>query len=630
MVTRFPQLVACVLVCPLSFAAIAGAQTHKAAEPSAKPAASVHPAHHATAKHAGTAGASAATSASKSGQAASASGGSDGPPLLPHPHKVYVDAAANRLYWPMDKPFWVRLATSADPNAPSFLLKRVAPESNETTADYNKQGISLEIQGKQFIRWFNYVTKQTVNLEFFTDGAPPVTTATCTGAPTAVVASTTYYGKGLECALASQDNLSGVAHTYYSLDDHAWQPYATALVFDKEKPVTLRYYAVDHVGYAEKPLTMRFIVDLTPPDTVDAITGNAIGKVLSTQADFRITSTDALSGVASVMARFDDQDYAPVVNEQVSVSKLPDGEHTLSYYAVDRVSNQETAHVVHFYLDRLPPVVQAHVIGDKYIAPDGTRYVSARSLVKLTAHDNKIGVQGITYQFEKQPFESYGQPFNLPPTSGSAKLLYRATDRLGNISDISVLPYTMDITAPTTSYRITGPSYRERSDIYITQATRIELSATDDLSGVKEIQYQAVGAAEPTTYTAPFGFATEGRRMLRYWSTDRVNNRETDQALVLITDNTPPKIFANFSLSPTTASGPEGLPVYRTGTSLFLGATDNASGVQQIYYRIDGGKEQEYKTPLTLNRPGKYDLLIRADDNLGNESTKDLKFVING
>ena len=118
--------------------------------------------------------------------------------------------------------------------------------------------------------------------------------------------------------------------------------------------------------------------------------------------------------------------------------------------------------------------------------------------------------------------------------------------------------------------------------------------------------------------------------MLRYWSTDRVNNRETDQALVLITDNTPPKIFANFSLSPTTTSGPGGLAVYRTGTSLFLGATDNASGVQQIYYRIDGGKEQEYKTPLTLNHPGKYDLLIRADDNLGNESTKDLKFSING
>jgi hypothetical protein len=616
MVTRYPLLVASLLVLPLSFAGLAGAQSHKPASPALKPAASTHKLHHLAAKPAPP--------------AAPASAGADGPPLLPHPHKVYVDAADNRLFWPMDKPFWVRLATSPDPNAPSYLMQRVAPESNETTDDYNKQGISLEIQGKQFIRWFNYVTKQTVNLEFFTDGTPPVTTATCTGAPTAVVASTTYYGKGLQCGLASQDNLSGVAHTYYSLDDQPWQPYSTALIFAKEKPVTLRYYAVDHVGYAEKPLTMRFIVDLTPPVTTDAITGNAIGSVLSTQADFRIVSTDALSGVSSVLARFDNQDYAPVENDQVSVAKLPDGEHTISFYAIDRVQNHETPHVVHFYLDRLPPVVQAQVLGDLYMSPDGTRYVSPRSQIKLTATDNKIGVQGITYQFEKQPFESYGQPFTVPAQSGAAKLQYRATDRLGNTSDISVLPYTMDLTSPQTSYRIVGPSYRERSDIYITQATRIVLSATDDLSGVKEIQYQAVGAAEPTTYTAPFGFATEGRRMLRYWSTDRVNNRETDQALVLITDNTPPTIFANFSLSPTTTAGSGGLSVYRTGTSLFLGATDNAAGVRQIYYRINGSKEQEYKTPLTLNNPGKYDLIIRADDNLGNESTKDLRFVIQG
>jgi hypothetical protein len=52
----------------------------------------------------------------------------DGPPVLAHPHKIFVDTEQNKLFWPMDMPFWVRLAASPDANAPSFLLQRVAPD----------------------------------------------------------------------------------------------------------------------------------------------------------------------------------------------------------------------------------------------------------------------------------------------------------------------------------------------------------------------------------------------------------------------------------------------------------------------------------------------------------------------
>ncbi len=54
-----------------------------------------------------------------------APGSFDGPPQLPHPHKVYVDTVDGKLYWPADKPFWVRLAVSPDDNAPSFLLPKI-------------------------------------------------------------------------------------------------------------------------------------------------------------------------------------------------------------------------------------------------------------------------------------------------------------------------------------------------------------------------------------------------------------------------------------------------------------------------------------------------------------------------
>ena len=86
----------------------------------------------------------------------------DGPPVMAHPHKIFVDTEQNKLFWPMDMPFWVRLAASPNANAPSLLLQRVAPDpdihSDITTELYIEEGIELEIRGRQFIRWFNYIT----------------------------------------------------------------------------------------------------------------------------------------------------------------------------------------------------------------------------------------------------------------------------------------------------------------------------------------------------------------------------------------------------------------------------------------------------------------------------------------
>ena len=241
----------------------------------------------------------------------------DGPPIIASPHKVYVDSVNNKLFWPMDKPFWVRLATSPDADAPSYLLQRVTPDSEINTDQYNKEGIALEIRNGQFIRWYNYVTKANTELEFFSDGDPPTTKATCTGAPTVVIADKTYYGVGLRCSLASQDEVSGVDTTYVSINNEAWKSYTAELSLNKEQDVVFRYYATDKVGWAETPSAQRFTVDLSPPTTKHAVEGNAIGTVLSSQARFRITSGDTLSGVQIVNARFDKQDFKPVTDGQV-------------------------------------------------------------------------------------------------------------------------------------------------------------------------------------------------------------------------------------------------------------------------------------------------------------------------
>jgi len=206
---------------------------------------------------------------------------------------------------------------------------------------------------------------------------------------------------------------------------------------------------------------------------------------------------------------------------------------------------------------------------------------------------------------------------------------------VANASATATLPYWMDVAPPVTTYRTVGPVYQERTDVFITRDSRIDLSSSDDASGVKQIEYRSDDETSPHLYSAPVVFPTEARRLVRYWATDQVNNRETEKAVVLITDNTPPVIFANFSLDPNAAgsesAGAQGsVPVYRRYTSLFLGATDNASGVKKILYSLNGAKGIEYHTPVLLDKEGSFDLLIRAEDNLGNQSTKSLHFVIKG
>ena len=67
----------------------------------------------------------------------------------------------------------------------------------------------------------------------------------------------------------------------------------------------------------------------------------------------------------------------------------------------------------------------------------------------------------------------------------------------------------MDLAPPQSQYKVVGPSYQVRSDIYITNATRIELSSTDDASGVQHTEYEAEGEPQPHIYTAPLAFPTK-------------------------------------------------------------------------------------------------------------------------
>jgi hypothetical protein len=550
-------------------------------------------------------------------------------PPLQHKRKVFLDEKEKCVYWPMSKPFWIRLATSPDQNAPSFPLEQVHPGPNASKLKDMNRGIDLEIQGKQFVRWFDIKTGKTTYLKFYADGEPPLLETRMTGAPPHKSGDALFYGKGLTCSISAKDDISGLAGIYVSIDGKPFQPYTGPISPEEEKHYHIRAYAVDRVGYAGEPVSIDFTVDLTPPQTRHQVAaGNRVsaprtsaGQALPPSAAILLQYKDNASGVKETRYNWNHREpFTPYTGKAVKLANKKDGEYTLFYYSEDHVQNRETPKTYTFYLDRTPPSVSARIDGDLYHTGN-TPYVSPRSRIILEAADNKAGVGLIAYKINNKKPSTYGEPFPVPTKQGAHTITFNASDKLGNTGAPVKLAVLMDNTPPSGTHTIRGPQFKLRTDVWITKNTAIHLAAKDKLSGLKAIYYQPGDPAEFRLYDGPVTFTEEGRYRFTFYSTDKVNNKEPAQTGIFIVDNSPPKLVTTFSLNPRGNT-------YPRHTQLFLGATDNSSGIAAIHYSINDGKEQVYIKTIPFHKPGAFTVNIRVEDNVGNASKETIQFSI--
>ena len=104
-----------------------------------------------------------------------------------------------------------------------------------------------------------------------------------------------------------------------------------------------------------------------------------------------------------------------------------------------------------------------------------------------------------------------------------------------------------------------------------------------------------------------------GIHTLTYAGYDNVNNKN-EKSIFFRVDTHGPEIQTQFAVTPKDNK-------YPSYTSLFLSATDQEVGADQIRYRINGGKEQLYVAPLKgFAKNQEYKVEIVAVDLLGNTS----------
>ena len=93
------------------------------------------------------------------------------------------------------------------------------------------------------------------------DTEPPVTNCTLMG----TIGENDWYVSNVEVTLIAIDDTSGVAGTYYKLDDGEWDIYEVPLVVSDDGLYMLYYYSVDFAGNEEAMNEATFKIDQTDP-----------------------------------------------------------------------------------------------------------------------------------------------------------------------------------------------------------------------------------------------------------------------------------------------------------------------------------------------------------------------------
>lgn len=541
------------------------------------------------------------------------------------PGNIYF-SPEGKLFVKSKTPLYLRLATSRDKNAESYILRN----QSSLDPDQSPGSFKFEGHGPHTIRHaadhrIPQKNKDNHIFHVYDDGKAPKSKISVTKAPWVYNGNVNIYGKPVKITLDFNDADSGVFAGYVSLNSESFTTYSMPLSLEQEQDYKLQYYALDNVSNRSKLRTRFYALDFTPPETVTRIIGAHLPMdgedILSPKSRIALKSRDLKAGVKQIRYRFKGK-RGVYQKKALTLGGLKDGSHKLVYAAEDRVKNMEANHTFNFYLDSVPPVAMDQIVGDQF--PKGKKlYVSGRTTIELMATDNKAGVRRIRYYINGKKSRIYGEPFLFPQRNGKASYSYKASDKVLNISSSVTKNVIVDISAPKIRPRYKGEHYYSRKTHYVRLDTEIDLPTTDNLSGVRGVMYKIDDT--PAVFSpGPFTLPSEGAHAVGYQAIDNVNNQSEEMSVLHFVDEKAPEIYHHFSVNPTDSEK----QIYPLKSLLYLAATDKQAGIRNIYYSINGSKDFQYRKPLSFKKRRSYFIKIKAIDNVGNTSVSEVDFEI--
>ena len=312
--------------------------------------------------------------------------------------------------------------------------------------------------------------------------------------------------------------------------------------------------------------------DTTPPESMIVVNSPQVSvngnSYYVSPSSFTITSNDLISGVDYLEYAVDNSTCTKVSYEKPLdfISNLADGPHFVKYHAVDKLGNIEPFKTMNFTIDGNPPDAKIQVLGTSFGA-----YIGKDAKIQLSATDNGSGVDKITYRVDAGTNTVYTDQFGLDQ-EGSHVIYYSASDKLGNVSSEKNYQVQVDTTAPVTSWLITDTSYQvtEGTNTYVNSHSTFTVTAQDILSnnvssGVKEMKYQIGDSAwqvvTSSTQAVSLSDISDGAHIIKYHSSDNVNNTEDDKTYTAIFDGTAPQVLTTFPANNARMKAKQAAPV---------------------------------------------------------------------
>ncbi|HKZ48527.1 MAG TPA: Ig-like domain repeat protein, partial [Thermoplasmata archaeon] len=339
--------------------------------------------------------------------------------------------------------------------------------------------------------------------------------------------------------------------------------------------------ATDAAGLVEAQLPVAeasVLVDTVAPATSASLVGTlGLDGWYVSAVTVDLAASDATSGVLATYYRVDGGAWIPYASPFAIATE---GVHSVLFYSVDAVGNDEVADSLSVRLDLSPPTSSAYPLPP---------FVTDRAiLVAFAATDAASGVASVELWVDTGAGLSYYGTFPAGPvsyvaaTDGPYGFAVRAVDRAGNAEPVPVASASatfVDTDAPETSISLSGTL--GGGGWYVSDVT-LTLTASDPLpgSGVAELRFRVDGGTW-SDYVVPLLLNLDGTHVVDYYVEDVAGNAEPLASVTVRLDRTAPFATAN------------ALPAFETDRtfSVSWSGGDGDSGLDHVllYVSTDSG-----------------------------------------
>ena len=329
-----------------------------------------------------------------------------------------------------------------------------------------------------------------------------------------------WYGAAVDVKLVANDNLSGVAKTFYKVDGGTTQTYGdTAFSFGTEGTHTISFWSVDAAGNTETagaPITLN--IDKTAPSTtvINPISPDS-GWFVTSGIPVAFDANDSGSGIAATYYTIDGG--ARHTYGVPFTANLSTGTHTITYWSVDLADNEEaldTTNTIPVNVDTIAPTIT----GTRTPAANSFGWNNSDVAVTFQCADADSGIDGVVGCGPDQTVASEGPNQHV---QGDAQ------DIAGNKSSTTVDEISIDKTAPSLVGATTGDA---NGGEWYRSNVSVAWTGDDGLSGI-----------DPGTQPANSTINSEGRNLGASASIfDKAGNKGTGSVDKISIDKTAPSV----------------------------------------------------------------------------------------